>query len=239
MAFWERRAEVGVGERGAELARPGDGLVSQQAREEVELLLEQLLVVGEVESEERERLRQRTATDDELRTAVRDRVEGGELGVHPNGILRAQHGDGGAEPDAFGSPRDRSQDHVRRGVHHVAAVVLGDVERVDPDSVGENRLLDRVADDDVAAEFLTGLVHGDGNERVQSELDLRGGHLCVLASSVRAGVCQGLWVLGDWLGQRAAAAASPKNSPYRSTIRSRPLTSAMVSGPTIPSCPGN
>jgi hypothetical protein len=114
-------------------------LVSQQAREQIELLLEELLVVAEVESEERERLRQRTATDNELRAAVRDGVEGGELGVHPNGILRTQHGHGCAEPDAFGSASDRRQDHVRCGVHHVAAVVLGDVERVDPDSIGENR----------------------------------------------------------------------------------------------------
>src|SRR6266446_9948506 len=70
MSLWEGRTEVLVSERGAELARPGDGLVSQQAGEQVELLLEELLVVGEVVSEERERLNQRAATDDQLCSAV-------------------------------------------------------------------------------------------------------------------------------------------------------------------------
>src|SRR5207253_508050 len=36
MPLREGRAEVLVGERGAELARPGDGLVSQQAHEQVQ-----------------------------------------------------------------------------------------------------------------------------------------------------------------------------------------------------------
>ena len=67
-------------------------------------------------------------------------------------------------------------------VHHVRAVVLGDVERVDPDGVGEDRLLHCVADNDVAADFATRLVRADGSKRVQSELYVLSGHLCVLAS---------------------------------------------------------
>src|ERR1700687_5004273 len=100
MSLRERRTEVLVRERGAELARPGDGLGPQQAHEQVELLFEDLLVVVEVVSEERERLDQRAASGDQLRSAVRHRIEGGELGVHANGALRAQDGDGwaGAEP---------------------------------------------------------------------------------------------------------------------------------------------
>ena len=93
-------------------ARPGDGLVAQQAREQVELLLEELLVVGEVEAEERERLGQRAAPDDQLRAAVRDGVERGEVGVEPHRVLRAQHGDGGAEPDPLGAAGDRGEDDV-------------------------------------------------------------------------------------------------------------------------------
>ena len=79
-------------------------------------------------------------------------------------------------------PAIGGQDHVPSRVHHVGAVVLGDIERVDPDGVGENRLLDGVANDDVAAESLDRLVHADGNERIQSELNVLDGHLCVLAS---------------------------------------------------------
>src|SRR5216683_1930240 len=54
MALREGRAEVLVCERRAELSRPGDGLVSQQAHEQVELLLEEVLVIVEVVTEERE-----------------------------------------------------------------------------------------------------------------------------------------------------------------------------------------
>ena len=66
-------------------------------------------------------------------------------------------------------------------VHHVRAVVLGDVERVDPDSIGQNRFLDGVTNDDITAECLSRLVHTDGDERIQPEFKVLGGHLCVLA----------------------------------------------------------
>src|SRR5260370_4062677 len=170
MSLREGRSEVVVGGRRAELARPGDGLVWQQAREQVELLLEQVLVIVEVVPEEGERLDQRAAAGDQLGPAIRHRVEGGKLGVHPNGVLRAQDGDGSSEPNAFGSPGDRGQDDARGRVHHVLAVVLGDVERVDPDGICEYRLFDGVADDDVAAQLATRFVYADRHERGQSEL---------------------------------------------------------------------
>src|SRR4051794_41339036 len=56
---WERRAHVLLSERRSGGAGPGDRLVTEQAREEVELLLEQRLVVGEIESEQRERVGER------------------------------------------------------------------------------------------------------------------------------------------------------------------------------------
>jgi hypothetical protein len=64
--------------------------------------------------------------------------------------------------------------------------MLGDVERIDPDGIRENGLLDRVANDDVAAEFSTRLVHTDGNERIQSELNVLGSHLCLLSPCMRS-----------------------------------------------------
>ena len=106
----DRRAHELVVERRPELPRPGHGLLAQQAHEQVELLLEQLLVVGEVEAEERERVGQRAAADDQLCAAVRDGVERGEVGVEAHRVLRAQHGDGGAEPDPFGAAGDRGED---------------------------------------------------------------------------------------------------------------------------------
>ena len=46
-----------VGEAGPQLAGPGDRFTFQNFREQVDLLLEQLLVVRKIETEERERLR--------------------------------------------------------------------------------------------------------------------------------------------------------------------------------------
>jgi len=56
------------------------------------------------------------------------------------------------------------------GVHEIGPAVLTDVERVDPDGLGEDGLLDRVADDDVTVERLAGLVEAHVGGRSQSEL---------------------------------------------------------------------
>src|SRR6266853_647476 len=84
--------------------------------------------------------------------------------------------DGSAEPDAFGSAGDRGQHHVTCRVHEIGPVVLADVERVDPDGIGEDALLNGVADDDGAVERLTGLIDAHEGGRIQSELNLLGGH---------------------------------------------------------------
>src|SRR6267143_5781364 len=51
MPFREGRTEVLLGEWGAKPARPGNGLVSQQAHQQVERLLEEVLVTVELVSE--------------------------------------------------------------------------------------------------------------------------------------------------------------------------------------------
>src|SRR5882672_10687147 len=56
------------------------------------------------------------------------------------------------------------------GVHEIGPAVLTDIERVDPDGLGEDGLLDRVADDDVTVERLAGLVEAHVGGRSQSEL---------------------------------------------------------------------
>ena len=110
----DRRAHELVRERGAEGSRPGDRLLTQQPHQQVEFLLEQLLVVGEVEAEERKGLGRRAAADDQLRAAVRDGVEGGVLGVQAHRVLRAENRDRSAEPDPFRPACDRREDDVAR-----------------------------------------------------------------------------------------------------------------------------
>jgi hypothetical protein len=176
VAVRDRRGDDLVGQRRAELARPGHGLIAQQPHQEVELLLEQRLVVGEVEPEQREGVRQRAAADDQLRPPAGHRVEGGELVVQADRVLRAEDGHGGPEADPLGATGDRRQEHVPRGVHELRPVVLADVERVDPDRLGEDRLLDRVADHLVPGDRASGPVDGHGHEGVEAELEFTRRH---------------------------------------------------------------
>jgi hypothetical protein len=56
--------------------------------------------------------------------------------------------------------------------------VLADVERVDPDRLGEDRLLDGVADHLIAADRLAGRVDGDREERVETKFNFVRRHVC-------------------------------------------------------------
>src|SRR5882672_12069519 len=81
------------------LARPGYALGSADRQQQPELLLEELVVVVEVVPEERERLDERAAPGHDLRAAVRDQVDLGELLEHAHRIVRAEDGDGARQPD--------------------------------------------------------------------------------------------------------------------------------------------
>jgi hypothetical protein len=63
---------------------------------------------------------------------------------------------------------------VRPAIVARMMVVLGDVERIDPDGIREHRLLDCVANDDSPAQLVTRFVETERDERVQSELDVLG-----------------------------------------------------------------
>jgi hypothetical protein len=83
--------------------------------------------------------RRRPAADDQPGAAVGHGIERGEVGVEPHGILCAEHGNRAAEPDPFRTTCDRGEDDVAGGVHELGAVVLADVERVDPGRLGQDR----------------------------------------------------------------------------------------------------
>ena len=76
---------------------------------------------------------------------------------------------------------------MTRRIHELGPVVLADVERVDPDGVCQDGLLDGVADDLVAREWLTGLVNRHLSDRVQSKLEVHEDYLVPAgAASARA-----------------------------------------------------
>jgi hypothetical protein len=114
------------------------------AQQQVELLLEQLVVVAQAEPEQREGLGERPAPDDEVDASLRDEVQRRELLEHPHGVGRAQHRDRAAQADPFGPRCGRREDHGRRRVVVLAAVVLTDAEGVEAHPVGERDLLEQV-----------------------------------------------------------------------------------------------
>ena len=139
--------------------------------EQVELLVEQLLVLLEVEAEQREGLDEGPAPEDHLGAPVRHRIERREPLEHADRIVRRQHRHGGAEPDAPRAARDRRQHHVRSRDREVGAVMLADADGIDADLVGEDRLLDQVADHLRGMQRFAVRARGDVAEGVEAELD--------------------------------------------------------------------
>lgn len=88
------------------LTGPGDPLVPVEANEEVELLVEQLVVVGEVVAEEGEGFGVRAPAGGDLGPAGGDEVDGGEVLEHLDRIGGGQDGHGAGEPDLLGGLGD-------------------------------------------------------------------------------------------------------------------------------------
>ena len=130
----------------ARLALPGDRAALEQLGEEVGLLLEEVLVVGEVVAEERERVDAGTSPEDDFRPTAGDRVERRVALEHADRIVRAQDGDGGPDVDPGRARGDRGEHDVGGRQREVVGVVLTDPEEVDADLVGEDALFDEVPD---------------------------------------------------------------------------------------------
>src|SRR5688572_28468227 len=140
--------------------------------EHLELLLEQRLVLVEAVAEKRERLREGAAAQNDFGAAVRHGVEGGEALKDANRVVRAEHRDRGAKPNAARATGDRGEDDLGRRDGEVGAVVLADADEVDAQLVGEHGLVDDVAKDLGVRKRAALGVDGDVAERVQPELDM-------------------------------------------------------------------
>ncbi len=108
---WE---DLLVDQGSAGSALPGHGPLADQRREEIELLLEQLVVLRKLEAEEREGLGEGPAAQDYLGAAVRGRVQGRVALEDADRVVGTQHRDGRAELDARRQTRDRRQHHFGR-----------------------------------------------------------------------------------------------------------------------------
>ena len=233
------------------------GSAAEQLHEQPQLLLEDLFVIAEVVAKQRKRLDRRTTPEDQLRAPAGDGVQRREVVVQADRILGREHGHRGAEPDPLGPPGDRRKYHVRRRIHHVVAIVLADVERVDPDLLGEDAFLDRVANHLITADRLTIESRRDRHERVKPEFVFAFFHLSQ-SSFRRLGPCRAQpssdvsWMAVSWwrgrpagwrrtvphsrlaqsqgLHRRRSQARSPHERRRSSTSRSRPSSRRRPSG---------
>jgi hypothetical protein len=136
-------------------------------RQQRQLLLEQLVVVLEVLAEERERLDERAAAGHDLGAAAGQQVDRGELLEHAHGVVAREHRHAAREADALGALGDSRERHGGRRDGEVGSVVLADGEHVQPDLVGQLRLLDEVA-------HALGRVRAAAQVRERADADLHG-----------------------------------------------------------------
>ena len=120
-------------------------MLARAAQQQLELLGEELVVVGEVVAEERERLDERAAPGHDLGAPAGEQVERRELLEDADRVVRAEHADGARQPDPLRARGGRREHDRRRRDGEVGPVVLADAEDVEADLVGELDLLDQVA----------------------------------------------------------------------------------------------
>ena len=142
------RVDDRVDQRGAEVALPGDALLGNQLVEQVELLLEQVLVLVEREAETAGKLSVKeprptmiSARPLETASSVGEALETREPGSSELSTVTA-------EPRRMRSVRrrDGGKDHLGGRDGKIGAMVFTDAEEVEPEAVGEDALLDDVAD---------------------------------------------------------------------------------------------
>src|SRR5436309_15926852 len=107
-------------------------LLVPDLQQQLELLREESIVVVEIEAEQWKRLDRGAATHDHLGAAAGQQIQRGELLEQPYGIGGAQHTHRARQPDALGARSGRAQDYCRRRVEELAAMMLADAERVEP-----------------------------------------------------------------------------------------------------------
>src|SRR6185436_15844016 len=87
---------------------------------------------------------------------MRDKVERGELLEHPNRISGAEHGHRARKPYIFRARRSRGQNHHRRRIEELGAVMLANAKNIQANLIGKL---------DLFQQMLHALDRGDGKSR--------------------------------------------------------------------------
>ena len=161
-----RRRRAGRG-----VCRTSDSHGLAELKEQLELFGKELVVIGEVVAEERERLDERAAPGHDLRASAREQVESGELLEYSHRVVGAEDRDGAGDSDSLGAHGRGSKYDRRRRYEEVGTVVLADAEHVEPHLLCEPDLLQQIAHPLLGADRLTGLrIGAQLRERVDAEL---------------------------------------------------------------------
>jgi hypothetical protein len=127
------------------LAGPMHMLMLPNRQQQIEFLSKEGVIVLQPESEERERFDGRTTADDHLRASSRQEIQRGEVLKDAHRVLSAQHGDRAGQTDALRACRCGSENHRRRGIEKLPAMVFTNTKRVQPYLVGVFDLLDELS----------------------------------------------------------------------------------------------
>ena len=164
-----------------------DRLLGADLVEEVQFFLEQDLVVRQVQAEQREGFNEGAAPQHDFGAAFRNGINGGEALEDADGVIGAEHGHGGSEPDVLGPGCGGGQEHLGGRDGEVPAVVLPHAKGVESDVVRQFRLLQQLPQHLRMRHRVPVRVDADVAESVQAQQDLprpdgrcgagvRGGH---------------------------------------------------------------
>ena len=125
------RRNRGVVQAGTKSALPGDPFGGVKLHQQLEFFLEQLVIVGQVVTEQRKGLREYAASCNDLGAAVGDEVQCGKVFEHRNRIGCAQDGDRARQADPLCYCGDRRQHHGGRRNGHIQPMMLAGGKNVE------------------------------------------------------------------------------------------------------------
>ena len=151
--------------------RPCHAVVFTDLKEQSEFLIEELIIVLEIKTEERIGLRERSAPCDDLRPSVRNQIKCGEFLKDTDGVGGTQHRDGTGEPYSFGAGSGGRKQDDRSRIEELLTMMLPYSEDIQPDTIGQLHLFQQIpkADDRVDQRSRDGIGQR-GDKAIESDL---------------------------------------------------------------------
>jgi hypothetical protein len=125
-------------------SRPSDALLRTDLEQEPELLIEELVIVAQIETEERIRFRKRTASGYDLGTPLRDEVERREFLKDPYRIGGAQDGHGTRQTNSLRAGGSRGKQDNGCGIEEFLTMMLSDSKDIEPNAISGLDFLEKI-----------------------------------------------------------------------------------------------